>query len=285
MKIVKALLLALLVFGIVYLIFFVRIHTGKAAKFQKLFKPMVVAHRGGGGDWPENTIYAIKNSIETGADIIEVDVRMTKDNQLIAIHDKEVSRLASGSGVVSEMTWDEISSLDAGYWWTTDKTNYPYRDQGINFTKIEDILDQFSDTKFLVDIKSGSAESVINLCDYVVTNQMTKNVALITFDGDIAPTLREKCPNIITNLLPREINFVAENKDYDPKDFVPEDNVKIIFVTHSENDDLINKRLLKFAGKYNMSIISWWVGNPDNADSVSEKHFDGIVVEHLTQSE
>lgn len=77
----------------------------------------VVAHRGGAGmAIPENTLPAIEKAIEVGAQLIEIDIRQTKDGHLILMHDTTIDRTTNGSGLVSEMTLDEIRELDAGSW-------------------------------------------------------------------------------------------------------------------------------------------------------------------------
>ena len=74
----------------------------------------VAAHRGWSGKYPENTIEAFRAAIEIGCDQLETDIRMTKDGELILIHDDTVDRTTNGSGKVREMTLEEIKSLDAG---------------------------------------------------------------------------------------------------------------------------------------------------------------------------
>ena len=71
----------------------------------------VVAHRGDWRNSPENSIQAFKNCIEMGADMIEIDVRKTKDNQLVIIHDGTVDRTTNGKGKVADMTLEEIKKL------------------------------------------------------------------------------------------------------------------------------------------------------------------------------
>lgn len=76
----------------------------------------VIAHRGNSGPLPENTRIAIASAIEIGVDMVEVDVRMTKDDVPVLMHSADVDHTTSGSGLVEELTWDEIQSLDAGRW-------------------------------------------------------------------------------------------------------------------------------------------------------------------------
>ena len=74
-------------------------------------RPMVVAHRGASVEQPENTITAFEAAIDAGADAVEFDVRMTADGHAVVMHDPDVSRTTDGSGLVSEMTLDEIRRL------------------------------------------------------------------------------------------------------------------------------------------------------------------------------
>ena len=71
----------------------------------------VVAHRGDWRNSPENSIQAFKNCIDMGVDMIEIDVRKTKDNRLVIIHDGTVDRTTNGKGKVADMTLEEIKKL------------------------------------------------------------------------------------------------------------------------------------------------------------------------------
>ncbi|MDR7486930.1 MAG: glycerophosphodiester phosphodiesterase family protein [Armatimonadota bacterium] len=74
----------------------------------------VHAHRGGAGLAPENTLAAFRNAIALGADVLELDLHVSRDGELIVIHDPTVSRTTDGRGYVREMTVAELKRLDAG---------------------------------------------------------------------------------------------------------------------------------------------------------------------------
>ncbi|MBQ8344399.1 MAG: hypothetical protein IJY41_04355 [Clostridia bacterium] len=74
----------------------------------------VAAHRGWCSKYPENTILAFKRAIELGVDQLELDVRVTKDGELVVIHDSTVDRTTNGKGRVRDLTLDELKALDAG---------------------------------------------------------------------------------------------------------------------------------------------------------------------------
>lgn len=79
-------------------------------------RPDVVAHRGASGERPEHTLAAYELALEQGADGLECDVRLTRDGQLICMHDRRIDRTSSGRGVVSTMTLDSLRAHDYGSW-------------------------------------------------------------------------------------------------------------------------------------------------------------------------
>lgn len=75
---------------------------------------IVVGHRGCAGIEPENTLRAFRRAIELGCDMVECDVRLTRDGQLAVMHDERVDRTTNGTGPVAEFTLAELQALDAG---------------------------------------------------------------------------------------------------------------------------------------------------------------------------
>jgi glycerophosphoryl diester phosphodiesterase len=73
-----------------------------------------IGHRGAAGHAPENTIAALRKGIGLGVDFVELDVQRSQDGRLIAMHDPLVDRTTNGTGLISEMTWEELRSLHAG---------------------------------------------------------------------------------------------------------------------------------------------------------------------------
>lgn len=71
------------------------------------------AHRGFSGKYPENTMLAFEKALEVGVDGIELDVHLTKDGELVVIHDETVDRTTNGTGTVADMTLAELKALDA----------------------------------------------------------------------------------------------------------------------------------------------------------------------------
>jgi glycerophosphoryl diester phosphodiesterase len=110
--------LNVLTYGIIILFLVSNIYSDFDETDNKISMPErgICAHRGAMNTHPENTISAFREAILLGAHMIEFDVRMTKDNKLVIIHDRTVDRTTNGSGLVRELTLEEIKNLDAGSW-------------------------------------------------------------------------------------------------------------------------------------------------------------------------
>jgi len=105
-------------------------------------KIILAAHRGDRKKHPENTMPAFKAAIDFGVDMIETDVRMTKDGILILMHDRDTLRTTGSSGFTNEMTLDEIKKLDAGSQFSKDypPTPVPTVEEFIALIKDTDVL-------------------------------------------------------------------------------------------------------------------------------------------------
>ncbi|RYM06719.1 glycerophosphodiester phosphodiesterase [Sporolactobacillus sp. THM7-7] len=78
----------------------------------------VIAHRGSKSNRPENTLAAFKEAIRVGSDGIELDVHLTKDQEVVVMHDEKVNRTTNGKGSIKSFTLKELKELDAGSWFS-----------------------------------------------------------------------------------------------------------------------------------------------------------------------
>lgn len=107
----------------------------------------IIAHRGASSIAPENTLAAFQAAIDLGVDMIELDVRNTKDEQIVVIHDETLDRTTNGVGPVHEMTLEEMKQLDAGSWFDPK-----FRDEKV--PTIKEVLDLVNGRcKVLIEIK------------------------------------------------------------------------------------------------------------------------------------
>ena len=78
--------------------------------------PLNIAHQGGEDEFPSNTMYAFRKAAEGGADMLELDVGVTRDGKVIVMHDTTVDRTTNGRGTIASKTLRQIKRLDAAYW-------------------------------------------------------------------------------------------------------------------------------------------------------------------------
>jgi len=90
--------------------------SGAHGTWQGKYPLFVTAHRGFSGAAPENTLAAFHAAIEAGADMVELDVHLSRDGRLVVIHDDTLSRTTNGKGNVADKTLAELQGLDAGAW-------------------------------------------------------------------------------------------------------------------------------------------------------------------------
>jgi glycerophosphoryl diester phosphodiesterase len=79
-------------------------------------RPLNIAHQGGEDEFPSNTMFAFRTALAAGADMLELDVGVTKDNKVVVIHDTTVDGKTNGHGTVASKTLRQIRKLDAAYW-------------------------------------------------------------------------------------------------------------------------------------------------------------------------
>ncbi len=119
--------------------------------------PIRLAHRGSRVLWPENTLEAFHGAVALGYRYIETDVRISSDGHVVVFHDETLERTTNGRGKVVDWTLDELRGLDAGY--TFDPGNgYPARGRGVGISTLAEVLAEFPNMHFNLDLKSPRLE-------------------------------------------------------------------------------------------------------------------------------
>ena len=110
-------------------------------------RPLLLAHRGFSGNYPENSPLAFRMAVEkTAADGFESDVHITKDGKLVIFHDASVERTSNGTGFIKNMTYDELLSLDIGAWKSPEFA-------GQHIWTFGQLLDFCKETKMLLNME------------------------------------------------------------------------------------------------------------------------------------
>jgi glycerophosphoryl diester phosphodiesterase len=120
-------------------------------------RPLTFAHRGGAGLWPENTLEAFRGAVELGCSHLETDLRMTRDGEIVVMHDARVDRTTDGTGDVSVFTLAQLKRLDAGYRFSPDGTSFPWRGRGLTVPTFAELCAAAPAARFNVEIKERSS--------------------------------------------------------------------------------------------------------------------------------
>lgn len=166
---------------------------------------LVIAHQGGEELRPSNTLVAYQHAVDLGVDVLEMDMHSTADGVLVLSHDDTVDRLTGGSGRISEMSWEELQTLDAGYRWSEDGESFPYRDQGITIPSLEEVFTAFPDVPMVIEIKQQEPPIVEPFCALIKEYGREEDVLVASFHPDTMRAFREACPEVATSGTEQEI--------------------------------------------------------------------------------
>ena len=161
--------------------------------------PWVVAHRGGMGQWPENTLYAFRRALAAGADVLDMDVRSSADGRLVVFHDAHLDRTTDGSGPVSERSLAELRGLDAGYGWSRDGgETHPYRGRGLRVPTVAEVFAELPGVRLGLEIKPPAEGLAEPLCRSIRSAGMQDRVLVASFESGATHRFREACPEVAT---------------------------------------------------------------------------------------
>jgi glycerophosphoryl diester phosphodiesterase len=149
----------------------------------------------------DNTMPSIAAAFAAGTDIVEIDIRITRDDQFVLFHDDGLACRTDGLGRVSERSVSELKAFDVGYGYTADEgKSFPLRGKGVGLMPtLAEVLHTYANRQFLIQIKDGGRGVADSLVAYLRSNQLEVSDHL-TFFGAAAPLfrLREIIPIVRT---------------------------------------------------------------------------------------
>lgn len=209
-----------------------------------------IAHRGASAYEPENTLRSFKRAIEMKADMIEFDVRLSRDGHLVIVHDERVDRTTNGDGMVKEKTLSELRKLDAG-----KGERVPTLEEVINFAR--------GKTGFVIELKEpGTEGGVISL---VKEDGLIGDVFIVSFHRDLIKRVKDLEPRIRTGLiLYSSPDLIRLAKDCLADAVAP-------------FHDFVVKDLVQEVHDSNLILITWTVDSREEAEKLKDMGVDGIV--------
>lgn len=134
----------------------------------------------------ENTLPSMKASFDAGADILEIDIHPTTDNQFVVFHDWTIDCRTSGSGVTREQSLSYLKTLDVGYGYTSDEgRTYPFRGTGVGMMpSLAEMLQAFPDQRFLINFKSRWIREADLRLAYLKRNNIKVDDRILVYGGE-----------------------------------------------------------------------------------------------------
>ncbi len=263
--------------------------------FVKAMKPFnIVGHRGASVDHPGNTLAAFEQLVKYDpAAILELDVWPTKDGSVVVFHDEILDETTDGKGKITDIAYEELVLLEAGYNISFDggKT-YPFRGKNNWVPLLEQVFRKFNDSLISVEIKHGDREFARGVMDLVKKYGMEDRVIIGSFSQDIVTFVQDNYPGVATSMGSEEVKkflilhklglegffrsksdafFVPEFSDGDRPEYLGDDVDQGIRV--------ISEGFIKDARRLGFPVFAWTINRKENMQRLYEWGIDGIITD------
>jgi len=228
---------------------------------------IVVSHRGDWRNAPENSLQAIKNCIKMGVDMVEIDIRETKDGHLVVMHDKTIDRTTTGKGLVNEWTLDSLKTINL-----VDGLGVATKH------KIPTLKEALQTSKDKILVNLDKSYTIFDKCYQIILETGTENQVVIKGGKDYATVKKEfgKYLNKVHFMPILGLPNSAAKKFVD--DYMNSENVPIAFEFTIKTDTI---KFLKELKKIRNNGASIWVNSlwpQHNSGNDDEEAVDNIKI-------
>lgn len=235
---------------------------------------LVIAHRGASGNAPENTLSAIKLALEQRADMIEIDVFLSKDGHIVVMHDETVNRTTNGKGKVADLTLAQLKQLDAGSWFSKQFAGEPVP------TLAEVLATVQGKAQLLIEIKE-SGRGISQKVDALVAQHQAQTWCIVqSFDNQVIENLRK-----INSPLPKHQLVVGNFPLFLPYHVNKKFSAGSVYqYPHAQSVNLMYKfttrKVIKKLHSQGQKAMVWTVNHPDDLHRLMCMGIDGIITNY-----
>ncbi|MCB9746173.1 MAG: glycerophosphodiester phosphodiesterase [Alphaproteobacteria bacterium] len=237
-------------------------------------RPAVIAHRGGSALGPEETLPTFAASVSAGADFLEMDVHATADGVVVCMHDAEVDRTTDGQGLITELSFEALRALDAGYAFTPDAgASFPWRGRGVQVPTLAEVLAAHPELPFVVEIKQTEPPIVEDVLQVLREAGATQRVILASFDTETIEAARRAPEAPATSLSAGEVFdylFLAGEDEPAPGRFLQIPPAAL-------GMDLVTPEQLQRAEALGLSVQVWTVRERAEAERLVTAGVHGMM--------
>ena len=237
-------------------------------------RTLVIPHAGGDGLFPENTLLAYERTMAMGADVVDVDLQISSDGVVVAIHDGNTRRTTGHDALVSSLAISQLQKLDAG-WSFAIKGKQPFRNKSVRIPTLEEILKRFPKTLLSLDLKNESMKMVKPVCN-LLRKYNRRNDAFVGSNND--PQIlafRKQCPDVRTSATMVDVYASQAARDSKDANFKP-DTVIDQPPYRIGGRILVDSESLAFAHGHGVAILTWVVNDPADMKTLVKLGVDGI---------
>ncbi len=247
-------------------------------------EPHVFAHRGLPLDYPENTMISFENAVKLGVDVIETDAHLTKDNQFVICHDSEISRISNGNGLIKDYTLKQLKEFDAAYNFSKDGGHtFPFRDRGITFVSVAEILEKFPKQRFNIDLKDKNQKQVELWAELIKEYDAEHRILTASQFTENLKEVRLKFPNMATSFSAGEVfRFYLKNKFRGLKSLKKADFKGDALQVPEKmfGMRIVSEKSIKRAHQLGFKIHVWTINNEKDMIRLLKLGVDGIFTDN-----
>jgi glycerophosphoryl diester phosphodiesterase len=243
--------------------------------------PLVIAHQGGDGLRPGDTLAAFENAATLDVDVLEMDAHLTQDGHVVVMHDETVDRTTDGSGYIKEMTLTGLKTLDAGYNWSPDAgKTFPFRGQGIRVPTLEEVFQAFPGIPMNIEIKQAEPGMHAQLCALIRQYGRQESVLIASFHNAAMLSFRQDCPEVATSMPEDEVRpFVYLTLGFLGSLYRPEANA-IQVPEESSGITIITPRFIRTAHGRGLRVEAWTINEKEDMRRFIQMGIDGIITDY-----
>jgi glycerophosphoryl diester phosphodiesterase len=244
-------------------------------------QPLVMAHRGGRGLWPENTMVAFQHAVDLGVDVLEMDMHSTADGVLVVMHDDTVDRTTDGTGPIHSFTLEELKALDAGYNWSADEgQTFPYRGQGITVPTVQEVFTAFPDMPMNIEIKQEEPSLAVPFCQLIRDHGMTDKVLVASFLEGAMDEFRRECPEVATTAVESEVRtlFILSKAMLEADYNLPAQAVQV--PEYSGSLHVLTPRFVDAAHHRKLEAHAWTINEVEDMQRLIDLGVDGLITDY-----
>jgi len=240
--------------------------------------PVVIAHRGGARLRPENTMTAFEHAVALGVDAVECDVHLSKDGEVVVIHDGTVDRTTDASGAVSAFTAGELARMDAA-WSFLDLEGRPsFRQRGIGVPRLDDVLGRCPTTAFVLELKGDDPAIVAPVLEVIRRRGRERDVVLGGFSHAVLSAVRAQAATIPTSASSVEVHAAVRRAWFR---LAPRRTGCQLFQMpfHYQGRQVIRRPLARAARRAGLPVHAWVVDDPAEMRTLLAWGVTGLITD------